>query len=115
MTTQGIVHAMTSGEFESTIESHDIVFIDFWAKWCAPCRQFASVYEAVAAKHSSIFFAKIDIETEEEIASAFQIRSIPHLMVFKKGIAIYSEPGSMQQSALDDLVTQALAADVSQV
>ncbi len=106
---------VTSLEFEALIEQHDVVFVDFWATWCAPCKQFATIYERVAALHPNITFATINIEKEPELAETFNIRSIPHLMVFKQGIAIYSEAGSMPESTLKELVEQAAEADVSSI
>ncbi len=107
--------AITADEFEAFIEKNEIVFIDFWAKWCAPCRQFAHIYERVAADYPQIVFGKVNIEAEPKLAEMFQIQSIPHLMVFKQGIAIYSESGSMPESILNELVQQALTVDVSSI
>ena len=115
MTESSRIKSLTSDQFETYIQKNDIVFIDFWASWCAPCRQFAHVYEKVSTQHPSIAFAKINIEEEHELAETFQIRSIPHLMVFKQGIVIYSEAGSMPESTLNELVQQAIEADVSKI
>lgn len=109
------VIALSSDEFEVFIQKNEIVFIDFWATWCAPCKQFATIYERVAALNTGVAFASINIENESDLAEAFNIRSIPHLMVFKQGIAIYSEAGSIPESTLKELVEQALEADVSAI
>ncbi len=115
MSENSVVKSVSSQEFESLIQDNEIVFLDFWASWCAPCRQFAHVYAKVAALYEKVVFAKINIEEEHELAETFQIRSIPHLMVFKQGIAIYSEAGSLPESTLKELVQQALDADVSEI
>lgn len=109
------LHELEAKNFEQFIEDNQLVFIDFWAEWCAPCKEFARVYELVAEQNPTIKFAKINIEKETELADVFQIRSIPHLMVFKEGIIIYSEAGSMPESVLKDLVDQAIKADVSEI
>ena len=115
MSTASVIQSISSKQFESLISDNDIVFIDFWAQWCAPCKQFAHVYERVAALNNTIVFAKINIEEEPELAETFQIRSIPHLLIFKQGIVIYSEAGSMPESTLKELVQQAVDVDVSKI
>ena len=107
--------SVTSEQFEALIRDTEIVIVDFWAVWCAPCKQFAQIYERVADLYEQVVFAKINIEEEHELAEVFHIRSIPHLMVFKQGIVIYSEAGSMPESTLKELVQQALDADVTDI
>lgn len=107
--------AISGDQFESIIQRHEIVFLDFWATWCVPCKTFSTIYDNVAAKYKNILFGKVNIEQETELAETFQIRSIPHLMVFKQGIAIYSDSGSIPESTLKELVEQALRADVSDI
>lgn len=106
---------LTAAGFESLINEHEIVFIDFWAEWCAPCKQFATVYERVSEQYPNIAFAKVNIEEQQDLADFFEIRSIPHLMVFKEGIVIYSDAGSIPESTLKELAQQALDADVTEI
>jgi thioredoxin 1 len=108
----GEVCALDASNFEKTIEETPLVFVDFWATWCAPCTQFADVYAKVALEHQAITFASVDIEKAPELAEMFEIRSVPYLMVFKQGIAIYSDSGACPPSVLNELVAQALAVDV---
>ncbi|HAU1151487.1 TPA: thioredoxin family protein [Legionella pneumophila] len=106
---------ITSAEFESLINDNEIVFIDFWAEWCAPCKQFSKVYEQVSDQFPAVKFVKVNIEEQQELADFFEIRSIPHLMVFKDSIVIYSDAGSIPESTLKELAQQALDADVSEI
>ena len=106
---------LTQDIFEPTILNNDFIIIDFWAPWCAPCRAFAPVFEAAAEKHPGIVFAKVNTEEEQEIAGNFQIRSIPTLMIFREKVIIFSQPGSLPASALDDLIIQAQQLEMAQV
>ena len=106
---------ITNTQFESIVNYNQIVFVDFWAAWCAPCKQFSKVYELVSEQFPSIIFIKINIEEEQDLAEFFEIRSIPHLMVFKDGIIIYSDAGNISESTLKELAQQALDVDVSEI
>ena len=87
--------------FQQTINDNATVIVDFWAPWCAPCRGFAPTFEAASAKQPDIVFAKLNTEEQQEIAAAFNIRSIPTLMVFRDQIIIYSESGALPAQAFD--------------
>jgi thioredoxin reductase (NADPH) len=103
---------LTAEQFNETIESNDIVLVDFWASWCGPCRQFGPTFQASAEKHPDIVHAKVDTEAEQKLAAAAQIRSIPTLMAFKKGKLLYNQAGALPPAALEDLVQQIKAFDV---
>ncbi len=105
---------LTAADFETTI-SEGIVFLDFWASWCGPCRSFAPVFEAVSKANPDITFAKIDTEAEQALAQQLSIMSIPTLMVFRDGILLYNRPGALPADALADLVSQVRALDMDVV
>jgi len=101
--------------FEQVVTGNGTVIVDFWAPWCGPCRGFAPVFESASEKHPDIVFAKINTDEEQEIASHFNIRSIPTLMIFRDQIIIFAQPGAMPAGALDNVITQAKALDMDQV
>lgn len=103
---------LTGENFEQTILDSEIVLVDFWASWCGPCRQFAPTFEAASEKYPNLVFGKVDTEAEQQLASAASIRSIPTLMVFKKGHLVFNEAGALPPQALDSLVEQVEGLDV---
>ena len=95
---------VTEETFAQTIAASPIVFVDFWAAWCGPCRTFGPVFEKVSAQHPDIVFAKIDTEAEQGLASAAGISSIPTLMAIRDGIVVYSQAGALPEANLANLV-----------
>ena len=106
---------MTKDNFEEIVKNNDTILVDFWAAWCGPCKAFAPTFEKASEAHPDIVFAKVDTDAEQELAAMFQIRSIPTLMVFREQIGIFSQPGALPASALDDIIGQVQKLDMNEV
>jgi thioredoxin 1 len=106
---------LTKDNFEQVVTGSDMVVVDFWAPWCAPCRSFAPTYEAASERHEGVVFAKVNTEEEQELAAAFNIRSIPTLMLFREQVILYAEPGALPPPALEEILTKAKSLDMDSV
>lgn len=109
------VEVLTQANFDETIQAHDCVVVDFWAKWCGPCLTFAPIFEEVSTAHPDVLFAKVDIEQETALAEDFTIRSIPFLMIFRKEFAVFAEAGVQSKSTLHALVEEAKQLDLNEL
>src|SRR5438105_15461900 len=107
--------AVGAKDFQQIVEKGGIVLVDWWAPWCGPCRAFAPAYEKVAEANPDVIFAKVNTDEEQDLAGAFQIRSIPTLMIFRDKVMLFAQAGSLPQSALEEVLKKVRELDMDQV
>ncbi len=98
------VNVVTSSNFDEIINSKEIVLVDFWASWCGPCRMLSPIVDEFANEHPEIAVGKINIDEESQLASQFNVMSIPTLMVFKNGKPYQTSVGVVPKAKIETLI-----------
>lgn len=106
---------LTADNFEQQVRDNDILFVDFWASWCGPCRQFAPTYEAASEANPDMAFGSVNTEEQRELSAGFRVTSIPTLMVFRDGILVFAQPGALPPAALDRVIQAVRQLDMDDV
>lgn len=106
---------VTGTDFEKLVLKDGIVFVDFWAGWCGPCKLFAPIFESASEKYPEITFVKIDTDTEREISSAAGITSIPTLMAFRDGVLVFRQAGALPAPSFEELIKAVQNLDMKSV
>jgi thioredoxin 1 len=101
--------ALTSSNFDRYVNDGRPVFIDFWAVWCGPCKTMEPVVDRLAVKYTGkVLFGKLNVDEQSEIATRYEVQSIPTFMIFKKGQPVDAAIGAVGELALDRLVQKSL-------
>ena len=106
---------LTDENFETTIKDNDVVLVDFWATWCAPCRQFAPIFEKSAEDNPDIVHGKLDTEAARRVAAEAGITAIPTLMAFREGVIVFNQAGALPAPALAQIVDGVKNLDMKEV
>ena len=93
---------------ELVLKNEGVVLVDFWAKWCGPCKMIAPVVEEISNEVTDAKFIKVDVDENENLANKYDIMSIPTLVVFKNGEPVETLVGFMPKDSLKEAMTKHL-------
>lgn len=106
---------VTDDSFRDLLEKHETIFLDFWAPWCGPCRNFGPIFEAVSEKYPNVCFGKVNSDEQQKLAGYFGVRSIPTLVILRQKIVIEQASGVVPEEVLSEAVEKVLALDMAKV
>ena len=92
---------INKNNFNEILEKNEVIVIDFWAPWCGPCRALGPVIEEVSEEHENVFFGKVNVDEEEELASLFRVTSIPLVVKIKDKKVVDSFVGYKDRSFIE--------------
>lgn len=106
---------LTVKDFNETLDNNEIVIVDFWAEWCGPCRAFAPIFEKVSEQYPDVVFAKVNTEEQQRLATEYNVRSIPTLLVSRQGIILLNQAGMLPEDAFEKLITHVKELDMDKI
>src|SRR5438552_9325077 len=101
---------LTSSNFDRSISERRPVFVDFWAEWCGPCKSMEPVIERLAKQYAGrITFGKLNVDEEPDIATRFDVFSIPTFMIFRSGRPLEAVVGAVGSAVLERAIQKSLS------
>jgi thioredoxin 1 len=98
---------VTTENFDSILADNDLLAVDFWAPWCAPCVTFNAIIEKLAEKKPDLVFAKINIDEQPALAKEFDVQSVPAVLIVRSQVVVFAQSGMLPADALLELIEQA--------
>ena len=92
---------LNSSNFEQTILAENPTLVDFWAEWCGPCKSMHPVFERLSKKYPNVKFARVNVDSNQNISMKYAVQSIPTFIMFKSGQIIDKMMGAVGAPGID--------------
>ena len=92
---------LNSSNFEQTILAENLTLVDFWAEWCGPCKSMHPVFERLSKKYSNVKFARVNVDSNQNISMKYAVQSIPTFIMFKSGQIVDKMMGAVGAPGID--------------
>jgi thioredoxin 1 len=98
-----MVKHLTSENFKKETEK-GVVIVDYWAAWCGPCKMYGPIFEETSKEVENVTFAKVDVDSNQELAGQSNVRGIPTTIIFKDGVEVERIVGVREKEALKEIL-----------
>ncbi len=99
---------------QEVVNSDKPVFVDFWATWCGPCSIVAPIVEELAKEYDGkVNFVKVDVDQNKELASKYNILSIPTLAIFRNGLVVSQASGAASKESIRNFIDKNIQTEIS--
>lgn len=93
---------ITDSNFNEIINTDQVVLVDFWAEWCGPCKMVGPIVEELASEYiGKAVIGKLDVDSNHEVSTQFEVRNIPTLLFFKNGKVVDKQVGFVPKNVLE--------------
>jgi thioredoxin 1 len=114
-TSERRVIELTKANFRRVVGTERVVLIECWAPGCGACAKFDPIFQAVAERHPAHVFARMNVNTDDQLGEFFEIGHTPTLMLYRDGLLLLKQPGIYGVEELEDVVRQAASLDMDVV